>query len=82
MPEHMDVEWGKARIDYHCRPMWIPVKEKYPDKQGVYLVTVLNCTTMATYIIDGFGRSYFNILGVTAWMPLPKPWEGEENETD
>ena len=60
---------------------WIPVKERYPDKQGVYLVTVMNCTTMATYIIDGFGRSYFNILGVTAWQLPPDHYKEESNGT-
>lgn len=25
MPEHMDLEYMGAKIDFHCRPMWIPV---------------------------------------------------------
>lgn len=62
-------------------PHWIPVAERLPDKDGRYLVT---CSKIGAWIVD------WNIWhcepkpgwlweqGVTAWMPLPEPWEGEE----
>lgn len=63
-------------------PHWIPVTEQLPDKDGRYLVT---CSKIGAWVVD------WNIWhcepkpgwlweqGVTAWMPLPEPWEGEEN---
>ena len=39
MPEHMDLEWKGAKLDFHCRPMWIPCSEALPTEDGMYLVT-------------------------------------------
>ena len=65
---------------------WISVKERYPDKEGFYLVS------------DGDGRSrpwiakMLNLAGtkgfcndaaapmIRAWMPLPEPYNGQDNE--
>ena len=41
MPEHMDLNYMGAKIDFHCRPMWIPVTERLPepeDKQEVKVI--------------------------------------------
>ena len=38
MPEHMDLTYMGAKIDFHCRPMWIPVSERLPEKDGEYLL--------------------------------------------
>lgn len=38
MPEHMDLQYKGANIDFHCRPMWIPVSERLPERDGDYLV--------------------------------------------
>ena len=60
---------------------WIPVNKKLPDKNGDYLVT-----TRGNYndIID---IAYYNGIWhkankVIAWMPLPEPYKGVENEAD
>ena len=37
MPEHMDLNYMGARIDFHCRPMWIPVSERLPEV-GTYVL--------------------------------------------
>ena len=69
---------------------WIPCSEKLPSQDGEYLVTVY-CTKDITWV-DKF--EYFitddgwvdpsNAIDwngyVTAWMPLPQPWKGENNE--
>ena len=38
MPEHMDLEYKGAKIDFHCRPMWIPCSEKLPDNRVCVIV--------------------------------------------
>ena len=46
MPEHMDLNYMGAKIDFHCRPMWIPCSEEtgdgYPEEDGFYYVTEQN----------------------------------------
>ena len=46
MPEHMDLEYNGAKINFHCRPMWIPCSEitakGYPNEDGTYYVTEQN----------------------------------------
>lgn len=37
MPEHMDLNYMGAKIDFHCRPMWIPVSERLPKDRDWYL---------------------------------------------
>lgn len=39
MPEHMDLNYIGAKIDFHCRPMWIPVSERLPEA-----FEYVNCT--------------------------------------
>jgi len=64
---------------------WIPCSERLPKEEGIYLVTATN------YIFDTeeivVGTCYFNIeygfsnnRKILAWMPLPKPWKGVDNE--
>ena len=52
---------------------WIPCSERLPE-DGRYLCDYGDC-------ID-FGRmtnGKWYVDGVIAWMPLPKPWEGDAN---
>ena len=66
---------------------WIPCSERLPRKDGTYLVTY--------EWIGKTGNKYIEIEGidfehgrwdchdyekVTAWMPLPKPWKGVDDE--
>ena len=37
MPEHMNLNYMGAKIDFHCRPMWIPVSERLPNDRDWYL---------------------------------------------
>lgn len=64
---------------------WIPVTERLPEKNGRYLVT---CEQWGAWEVD------WNIWymtprpgwlwekGITAWMELPEPWRGEEDDSD
>ena len=66
---------------------WIPMAKRFPEESGRYLVTIYDgATTMATvarwlprakaWEMTGRRAHYY----VTAWMPLPKPYEEESDE--
>ena len=69
-------ERGKAD-----RPQeWIPCSEKLPENGHYYLWCSDMGSVQRDYYWDGFenGRKYgYNIV---AWMPLPKPWKGADDE--
>ena len=62
---------------------WIPVKERLPKESGYYLISTDIDTWYAVF--DGQGV-WLSASGlpirltdyVTAWMPMPKPYKGEE----
>ena len=58
---------------------WIPVTERLPEKSGNYLITYKCGVTMAYYYTNGSWMTKNQATHtVTAWMPLPNPWKGEE----
>lgn len=65
---------------------WIPVTERLPDQSDVFLVTLDDKYGPITYVAlwqDGKWTSADDIflLGdteITAWMPRPRPWEGNK----
>ena len=73
---------------------WIPCSERLPEEDGDYLVTLENgvvkilgySTTQRTTYPKGFyhiedGFSWRQVQNpVVAWMPLPKPWKGADDE--
>ncbi len=83
MSEHMDLNYMGANIDFHCRPMWIPVSERLPEEVGTYMTTV----DYEKYGI-AVGQRYYHGKGlgweddcVIAWMPLPEPYRTESEDT-
>lgn len=80
-------EWLKELKQLREQTRWIPVSEELPDKEGYYLCSVRymyppynffepeKVKYMDDVTIQKFDGE-FNIE-VTAWMPLPLPWEGE-----
>ena len=66
---------------------WIPVSERLPEKGGEYLVSVHHTIGAIsvfhpekdTYVDDVAIMIYYGKFPSTvrAWMPLPKPFEGE-----
>lgn len=71
-----------------AQPGWIPWNSgRFPEESGTYTVTAYDgATKRVTYAkyqkrlkrweLTG-ARAYWRVL---AWMPSPKPWEGDKNE--
>lgn len=66
---------------------WIPVTERLPEKNGEYLVTktdhityerLIDIAHYASFIHANNG--FYKADDIVAWMPLPEPWRGEEDE--
>ena len=91
MPEHMDLNYMGANIDFHCRPMWIPVIERLP-KAGEYVGNVAKYylvqneygDMMVAHYNGKYWRQIHQLEPITdeiiAWMPLPTPFEPQESE--
>lgn len=79
MPEHMDLEYKGTKIDFHCRPMWIPVTEILPENDDKVLITHSHDVSMAwwngRYWTGSMIKKYKT---VTAWMPLPESYKKGE----
>lgn len=52
-------------------PKWIPVSERLPEDDDLYLITFDN----GEIDLVAFDRGDFSYSGVIAWMPLPQPYE-------
>ena len=67
-----------------AQPGWIPCSVMLPENDGVYLVTLRAITQLqkacAKIDIARFDGKWHKAYPVVAWMPLPKPWEGEQDE--
>ena len=84
MPEHMDLNYMGAKIDFHCRPMWIPCSEILPENSNTVLITHKGGVSFGwyngRYWERGASTKHRLIKTVTAWMPLPKPYKGGEED--
>ena len=62
---------------------WIPVSEKLPEIHNYmqeYIVTIKGNFIRTAFFTETNGKSWWSIDNVTAWMPLPKPYEQQESE--
>jgi len=84
MPEHMDLNYMGGRIDFHCRPMWIPVRERLPEDGKNVLFCDIDDDIMLGYHVKGRPDTHFtqdgtfdDMKNVRAWMPVPESYKGE-----
>jgi hypothetical protein len=72
---------------------WIPCSERLPSEGEYVLVTenwngyvrmwrLQSIDNEPTWEVDGMDWYNADIDEAVAWMPLPKPWEGADDETD
>ena len=71
---------------------WIPCSERLPEEQGQYLVTFPLCNGDPWVYVLSFCKGKFyetddewgdvEYDDVTAWMPLPEPWKGADDEIE
>lgn len=93
MPEHMDLEYEGVKLDFHCRPMWIPVSERLPKtdnwrttfnvttKQGkVMSMEWENATVRGKSVSRWVWIDRISPWEVIAWMPLPEPYKARSKE--
>lgn len=64
--------------------MWIPITERTPDKDGMYLVTIYNrgvCLTSVDTWLNERQEWMFREIPVVAWMALPEPYDMDKEDT-
>ena len=80
------------------RPQWIPVSERLPETEGVYLVYAPGYTGGSSSAKENHNGAMFSKWKngkwsvehgyyerpncVRAWMPLPEPYQEDNNGTD
>lgn len=68
--------YEKGKADTQPEQRWVPCSERLPWRSGYYLVTGRQGTVNKRLYLDGY---WYGNWTVTAWMPLPKPWKGEDD---
>lgn len=67
---------------------WIPCEERLPEEEDSYLVTLrwerepAEVDTDVLWYSPARGFDPINAYTVTAWMPLPEPYDGERKDDE
>ena len=75
------------RVPSADRPQeWIPCSERLPEKAGHYLCSFKKANRIDSIYVDlayWTGGRWYGYLAneINAWMPLPKPWKGADDES-
>lgn len=80
-----DEEWATTclqNLPSADRPQgWIPCRERLPKDLERVLATI-NVDELGVIIMPACDvKSWYRKGYVSAWMPLPKPWKGVDNES-
>ena len=73
------METVKRALEQHS---WIPVTERLPNIHNSYqdyLITNKNKLVGRAFFTNMNGKQWWSVDDVIAWMPLPKPYEPQEN---
>lgn len=63
--------------------VWTPISERQPDVYGQYLVTAVWQGELVTDFDDYFVYGWDDYGDtVVAWMPAPKPYDGEREDDE
>lgn len=62
---------------------WIPVEERLPDDSEGTICCLVTCKSVdneeleikCAYFNKGFSDGWVSLYGVTAWQPLPEPYQ-------
>lgn len=84
------VEAFDMAIQVLVQTKWIPVSERLPETDGVYLTYIVNpYDSQLSYVMlcDYIGQTWCPVdetasNNVVAWMPLPEPYRENEINTD
>ena len=55
---------------------WIPVSERLPEKDGLYLTTSTKWGSWEVFTEIFYEGEWLWTDGIIAWMPIPAPYEG------
>ena len=83
--DYLEINGYGAIDDIRALPSadrWIPCSERMPHIYSRYLVTtkIFDNNVVETNIWDDEEQRWCWIGEVLAWMPLPEPWRGADNE--
>lgn len=78
--------WDIISLPYIIPPKWIPVSERLPEKDGLYLVTYMVWKPVMDFSLFKMKKWHGLVRGewtdywypVMAWMPLPEPYKEDE----
>ena len=60
---------------------WIPCDERLPSENGYYLCCNKGYLPYVGHFLDGRWIDFDGtIMHADAWMPLPEPWKGADDE--
>lgn len=74
------VEWLRTCFDVvDTKSGWIPVSERLPESEGVYLVTtkIINKKEVVYAFYSQYLRGFVCNGNAIAWQPLPEPYQEE-----
>ena len=91
-PDVVSYQYAELFINAVCRAPsadrpqeWVPCSERLPEKTGHYLCSFKKANRIDNIYVDlayWTGGRWYGYLAndINAWMPLPEPWKGADDE--
>lgn len=77
---HITLECMDMLMDMVASSMWTPCSEGLPKKPGIYTVTDNKGDVVRFVFHDTESSREYWSRCAKAWMPLPEPWKGADDE--